>query len=78
MSEQEKKPTGFMQELDQWTEANIIGPVFNIDPNHEEEWEAVVEQVKKAVRHKVLDSYHNGQRAGQKPVRQPVRAFGRR
>ena len=77
MSEQEKKSAGFMQELDQWTEANIIGPVFNIDPNHEE-WEAVVEQVKKAVRQKVLDSYHNGQRAGMRPVRQPVREFRRR
>ena len=52
-----------MQELDLWSEANIIGPLFNTDPN-QEDWEPAVEQVKKAIRTKVLESYRNGQAAG--------------
>ena len=61
MSEQ-KKPS-FMQELDQWTDANVIGTVYNTDPN-QEDWEDRVAEVKKAIREKVLESYHNGQKAG--------------
>ena len=61
MSEQEK-PQSYLQELDLWTDANIVGPLANADPRVEGEWEPVVEQVKKAVRTKVLESYHNGQR----------------
>ena len=60
MSEQKS----FMQELDPWSDANVVGPLSSADPNHEE-WQAVVEQVKKAIRQKVLDSYRNGQ--GVKP-----------
>ena len=59
-----------MQELDRWTDANVIGPVFNTDPNQEEDWEWAVAQIKKAIRTKVLESYRNGQAAG---GRQPVR-----
>ena len=39
-----------------------------IDPKNEENFDPVAEQVKKAIREKVLDSYHNGLKAsGQKP-----------
>jgi hypothetical protein len=60
MSEQKS----FMQELDLWSDANVVGPLSSADPNHET-WPAVVEQVKKAIRQKVLESYRNGQ--GVKP-----------
>jgi hypothetical protein len=60
MSEQK---TSYMQELDLWSEANIIGPLFNTDGN-QEDWEPTVEQIKKAIRTKVLESYRNGQAAG--------------
>jgi len=51
MSEQRS----FMQELDLWSDANVVGPLSSADPNHQE-WPAVVEQVKKAIRQKVLDT----------------------
>jgi len=66
MSEQEK-PQSYLQELDLWTDANVVGPLANADPRVEKEWEPVVEQVKKAVRTKVLESYHNGQRTPARP-----------
>jgi hypothetical protein len=70
MSEQEK-PKSFMQELDQWTEANILRPLFHTDPN-QEDWEGAEAQVKKAIREKVLESYHNGQKAGPRKFAPPV------
>jgi hypothetical protein len=69
MSEQK---TSYMQELDLWSEANIIGPLFNTDGN-QEDWEPTVEQIKKAIRTKVRESYRNGQAAG--PSRAPRGAF---
>jgi hypothetical protein len=65
MSEQEKP--SFMQELDLWTEASVIGPVFQVasEPKSEDKVVAkVVESVKLAIRRKVLESYRNGQQAG--------------
>jgi hypothetical protein len=67
MSEQEK-PKSFMQELDLWSEQNIFRPLFGTDPN-QDDWDKVEDQVKKAIRAKVLESYRNGQAAG---PRQPV------
>lgn len=58
----EQKKT-FMQQLDVWSGVNIIGPLFNTDPN-QDDWEYGVAQVKKAIREKVLESYRNGQKAG--------------
>ena len=58
----EQKRVSFMQELDMWTEANIFGPLFHTDPN-QDDWESTEAQVKKAIRAKVLESYHNGQAA---------------
>ena len=52
MSEQKS----FMQELDLWSDANVVLPLASEDPKHED-WQTVVEQVKKAIRQKVLDSY---------------------
>jgi hypothetical protein len=68
MSEQEKQKSSFMEELDQWTESTIIGPLFASETD-QEDWEPAIERVKKAIRQKVLDSYRNGQAAG---PRQPV------
>jgi hypothetical protein len=53
----------FMTELDLWSDANVIGPLFHSDPN-QADWEDAVARVKKAIRAKVLDSYRNGQAAG--------------
>ena len=60
MSEQK---TNFMHELDLWIDANVIGPlVVNGDPfEDEEDTQATIERVKKAIRTKVLESYRNGQ-----------------
>jgi hypothetical protein len=69
MSEQEKPKSSYMQELDLWTDANVVGPLANADPRVEEEWEPAVEGVKKAIRTKTLESYHNGQRTPAKAQR---------
>jgi hypothetical protein len=62
----EVKPR-FMTELDLWSEANVVGPLFHSDPN-QDDWEDAVLQVKKAIRGKVLESYRNGQSAGPRKV----------
>jgi len=67
MSEEKQS---FMVALDLWSEANVVGPIFNTDPN-QDNWEEAVAQVKKAIRTKVLESYRNGQAAG------PRKAFRR-
>lgn len=61
-----------MQELDRWSEANVISPLYagESDP---EEWMQAVERVKKAIRAKVLESYRNGQVAGPKVAKVPAR-----
>ena len=70
MSEQEK-PKSFMQELDQWTEANVINPLVYVHAeDDDEDWKSCVEQIKKAIRAKVLESYRNGLKAGAKPAPQ--------
>jgi hypothetical protein len=66
------KAKSYMQELNLWSEANIIGPLSLNDPN-EFDWENVVEQVKRAIRTKVLESYHNGLKAQNKPARKEPR-----
>lgn len=62
---QPRKTPSYMQELDAWAEENVIGPLVDprsADPG--EDREATIARVKKAIREKVLDSYHNGQAAG--------------
>jgi hypothetical protein len=59
---QQDKPTRFMEELDAWAETEVIRPLIDSeggDPN--EDIEVTVARVKKAIREKVLESYHNGQ-----------------
>jgi hypothetical protein len=66
MSEQEK-PKSFMQELDQWTQATVIKPLHEaITEGDGAECDATSEEVKRAIRLKVLESYRNGQAAGPK------------
>jgi hypothetical protein len=60
MSEQQKS---FMQQLDLWIEANIIGPLCEVDVS-EGDWGGTVERIERAVRTKMMDSYRNGQEAG--------------
>jgi hypothetical protein len=57
MSEQKRS---FMEELDLWSDANVVGPISSAD-HLGPRWPEIVEQVKKAIRQKVLDSYRNGQ-----------------
>ena len=47
MSEQEKATSSYMQELDAWSDANVIFPLLNLDQT-EQDWEEVAELVKKA------------------------------
>ena len=47
------------------------------DPNHEGNFDVVVEQVQKAIRAKVLESYRNGQAAGSKPARKEQRSYAK-
>jgi hypothetical protein len=61
-----------MQELDLWSEENVFRPLFATDPN-QNDWDKVADQVKKAIRTKVLESYHNGQGAQRRPVRKEFR-----
>ncbi len=75
MSEQQK-PKSFMQELDEWSDANIFRPLFHTDPN-QDDWESAEAQVKKAIRAKVLESYRNGQQAGPRSAKQPPQKGGR-
>jgi len=66
MSEQETPKSSYMQELDQWIETQVIEAL-------QEQWSraqdgdmtATAEPIKKAIREKVLESYHNGRKACQ-------------
>jgi hypothetical protein len=71
MSEQTRS---FMQELDLWSETNIINPLLcNDDEPDEYVGEEKIEQIQRAIRHKVLESYRNGQAAGQRRTVAAVR-----
>jgi hypothetical protein len=71
MSEQ-GKPKSYMQQLDDWAEVEVIGPLINpLQADPSQDHEATVAQVKKAIREKVLESYHNGQAAA------PAKAYKR-
>ena len=66
MSEQK---TNFMYELDLWLDANVIGPLESAAGTAD--FGRVAIDVKKGIRTKVLESYHNGQAAGPKVYKQP-------
>ena len=77
MSEQEKAKSSFMEELDKWTEESVLLPLFGTDSN-QDDWQAVEEKVKKAIRAKVLESYRNGQAVGpRQPAQDRRRAYQR-
>ena len=71
----EQKPR-YMQQLDEWTENEIIHPLhegFKWEQDHidltaqqelDDHADEVIAAVKKAIREKVLESYRNGQKAG--------------
>jgi hypothetical protein len=63
MSEQDK-PKNYMQQLDEWTDATIVLPLYAaFAKDSESVYEEAVLMVKKAIREKVLESYHNGKAA---------------
>ena len=54
-----------MEQLDAWAEENVIGPLVGPQSGGPgEDRNPIIARVKKAIREKVLDSYHNGQAAG--------------
>jgi len=74
-TEANKNKKSFMQELDEWSEENILHPLHEVwhayyGADSSEEAEETTKQaglreqeVKKAIREKVLESYHNGLKA---------------
>ena len=61
-----------MQELNQWISDQVVDPLTNGDAPDDPDgrsWNDIVDDVYQAIRGKVLESYHNGQAAGQKAVR---------
>jgi hypothetical protein len=68
MSEQK---SNYMEELDRWTAASVIGVLEQAieqmdqpDNDNPQCYEQACKRVEKAIREKVLESYHNGQAAG--------------
>jgi hypothetical protein len=67
----------YMQQLDEWTQDNVFTPLSEAweqwndesipKADAEQFAEDAMEAVKKAIREKVLESYHNGLRAQQRP-----------
>jgi hypothetical protein len=70
MSEQEKPKGSFMEELDRWSDVEIIDPLLYAGAKSAEEgadeadWQTTAEQSRKKLRAKMLESYRNGQAAG--------------
>ncbi len=62
MSEQKQS---FMQQLDAWSNEVVIAPLLDNGPE-------VIEEVQKAIRGKVLESYKNGLKAGAVGVRKEL------
>jgi hypothetical protein len=57
--------SSFMAELDQWSQENVIAPLYDaLMHGPEEIIVGTKEGVRKAIRAKVLESYRNGQAAG--------------
>ena len=78
MSE-EDKPKNYMQQLDEWTDAHIISPLYvaYCENGYESARERAEEAVHKAIREKVLESYHNG-KAAQGPGTRKRTAYAKR
>jgi aminoglycoside/choline kinase family phosphotransferase len=75
MSTEDKKEL-FMQALDAWMDVNVIAPLLYSESAVTED---TIVQIKKSMRTKVLDSYHNGRRtAGGAVRREPNHEAGTR
>lgn len=67
----------YMSTLDQWSEEVIIAPLADAYTHGPEE--VIVrakELAKRAIREKVLESYHNGQNARSTPFKRRVQSSG--
>ena len=60
MSDEKKN---YMRQLDEWSGDNVIDPIRD-RPEDPDAQGAVIADVLKAIREKVLESYRNGQKAG--------------
>jgi hypothetical protein len=72
------KTKSYMQELDLWSDTSIIGPLFQAwqqwaEHRNEERYGQAVDLIKKRIREKVLESYHNGLKAQNMPTRMELR-----
>ena len=87
MFKQTERPQagGYMQQLDEWLDENVINKLaaavesYAVDEDQEKaaaDLEPVVEEVKKVLKEKILESYRNGQAAG--PRREGKRYAGKR
>jgi hypothetical protein len=68
--------TNYMASLDEWSEEQIIAPLADAYTHGPEE--VIVrarELAKRAIREKVLESYHNGQNAAPRGKQRPMRRF---
>jgi hypothetical protein len=66
--------TNYMASLDQWSEEVIIAPLADAYTHGPEE--VIIragELAKRAIREKVLESYHNGQNARPRGFQRPIR-----
>ncbi len=76
LAERDKKMSesrNFMSALDQWSEEAIIEPLAKAFTTGMDEIRSAKALVKKAIREKVLESYHNGQNAAPKASQRPYR-----
>lgn len=68
--------TGYMAELDAWSDKTIIEPLADAYLRGPEEVIIRAQELaRKAIREKVLESYRNGQNAGPRKVQAPKRAW---
>jgi len=76
MSEEKQS---FMQALDAWIDVNVIAPlVYQSEDEPEELGDDAIDNVKKAIKGKVLQSYRNGLATGaHQPAREPRKVYQR-
>jgi hypothetical protein len=72
----------YMAELDNWIDEQVIEPLFAVwkgqdeaerDPQSYKGVELTTHAVRRAIREKVLESYHNGQNARPRASERPFR-----
>jgi hypothetical protein len=90
-AQQANQKAGYMSQLDEWTNDNVVFPLsqafeaYGVDADNDvpqEEAAAKVDRVvaivQKAIREKVLESYHNGQKSSNnRPQARPGQARSR-